>query len=199
MTVLSTIKLQQRTNLFWFGSFIFSWPIVIQCLFVFSAKTTVQWYFIIGSLFAVAVLASIVLYLWKRRIAGTYTSSNKCIFILNPSSEWKRAKILIVIIRNSTTLFCSKYSFESWHQFVVIWQWRLFFHPLLVHQNQHNKIKSTKNRGCGMKTEKNKEIYDWTLTTISCDFKMGVISTIQSWTEIMLMMWLNSNDFESQE
>ncbi|XP_044169403.1 vascular endothelial growth factor receptor 3-like [Acropora millepora] len=35
-----------------------------------EAKTTVQWYFIVGPLFAVTVLAFIVLYLWKRRIAG---------------------------------------------------------------------------------------------------------------------------------
>ena len=36
----------------------------------FSAKTTVQWYFIVGPLLAVTVLAFVVLYLWKRRIAG---------------------------------------------------------------------------------------------------------------------------------
>ena len=41
--------------------------------FVFSAKTTVQWYFIVGPLLAVTVLVFIVLKLWKRRIAGTYT------------------------------------------------------------------------------------------------------------------------------
>ena len=39
--------------------------------FVFSAKTTVQWYFIVGPLLAATVLAFVVLYLWKRRIAGT--------------------------------------------------------------------------------------------------------------------------------
>ncbi|KAK2556118.1 Hemicentin-2 [Acropora cervicornis] len=39
-------------------------------------KTTVQWYFLVGPLFAVTVLAFVVLYLWKRRIAGTYTSFN---------------------------------------------------------------------------------------------------------------------------
>ncbi|XP_044176854.1 tyrosine kinase receptor Cad96Ca-like isoform X2 [Acropora millepora] len=33
-------------------------------------KTTVQWYFIVGPLLAAAVLAFVVLYLWKRRIAG---------------------------------------------------------------------------------------------------------------------------------
>ena len=38
---------------------------------VFSAKTTVQWYFIVGPLLAVTVLAFVLLYLWKRRIAGT--------------------------------------------------------------------------------------------------------------------------------
>ncbi|XP_044171806.1 vascular endothelial growth factor receptor 3-like [Acropora millepora] len=35
-----------------------------------TAKTTLQWYFIVGPLFAVLVLAFIVLHLWKRRIAG---------------------------------------------------------------------------------------------------------------------------------
>ncbi|XP_044167200.1 tyrosine kinase receptor Cad96Ca-like isoform X3 [Acropora millepora] len=35
-----------------------------------TAKTTVQWYFIVGPLLAVTVLAFVVLYLWKRRIAG---------------------------------------------------------------------------------------------------------------------------------
>ena len=42
-------------------------------MFSFSAKTTVQWYFIVGPLVAVTVLAFIALYLWKRRIVGTYT------------------------------------------------------------------------------------------------------------------------------
>ncbi|XP_067030890.1 tyrosine kinase receptor Cad96Ca-like [Acropora muricata] len=41
-----------------------------------TAKTTVQWYFIVGPLLAVTVLAFIVLYLWKRRIGGTYTFLN---------------------------------------------------------------------------------------------------------------------------
>ncbi|XP_067023906.1 inactive tyrosine-protein kinase 7-like [Acropora muricata] len=41
------------------------------------AKTTVQWYLIVGPLLAVTVLAFTVLYLWKRRIAGTHA-------ILNP-------------------------------------------------------------------------------------------------------------------
>ncbi|KAK2556020.1 Hemicentin-2 [Acropora cervicornis] len=49
-------------------------------------KTTVQWYFIVGPLLAVAVLAFVVLYLWKRRIAGTYTSSN-ILCILNAISQ----------------------------------------------------------------------------------------------------------------
>ena len=41
--------------------------------FFFSPdKITVQWYFIVGTVLAVTVLASIVLYLWKRRFAGTY-------------------------------------------------------------------------------------------------------------------------------
>ncbi|XP_044166492.1 receptor-like tyrosine-protein kinase kin-16 [Acropora millepora] len=35
-----------------------------------KAKTTIQWYFIVGPLLAVTVLAFIVLYLWKRRIGG---------------------------------------------------------------------------------------------------------------------------------
>ena len=49
--------------------------VVTKYLFVFffSAKTTVQWYFIVGPLLAVTVLAFIVLYLRKRRIGGTYT------------------------------------------------------------------------------------------------------------------------------
>ena len=83
-------KLQKRTNLFCFRSFIFTRQVVtknlffvlfcafVSCLFicflfyfVFSAKTTVQWYFIVGPLLAVTVLAFVVLYLWKRRIAGT--------------------------------------------------------------------------------------------------------------------------------
>ncbi|XP_015769364.1 PREDICTED: hemicentin-2-like [Acropora digitifera] len=34
-----------------------------------TAKTTVQWYFIVGPLLAVTVLAFVVLYLWTRRIA----------------------------------------------------------------------------------------------------------------------------------
>ena len=42
-------------------------------MFFFSAVTGVQWYFIVSPLLAVTVLAFIVLYLWKRRIAGTYT------------------------------------------------------------------------------------------------------------------------------
>ncbi|XP_067024043.1 peroxidasin homolog [Acropora muricata] len=36
-----------------------------------TAKTTVQWYFIVGPLLAVTVLAFVAWYLWKRRIAGT--------------------------------------------------------------------------------------------------------------------------------
>ena len=81
-------ELQKRTNLSCFRSFIFTWPVVTKHLFfvlffvvvfcafvfcfcfVFSAKTTVQWYFIVGPLLAVTVLAFVVLYLWKRRIAG---------------------------------------------------------------------------------------------------------------------------------
>ncbi|XP_044170697.1 fibroblast growth factor receptor-like 1 [Acropora millepora] len=43
------------------------------------SKVTVRWYFIVAPLLAVTVLAFIALKLWKRRIAGTYTSSNKCI------------------------------------------------------------------------------------------------------------------------
>ena len=42
-------------------------------LFFFAAKTTLQWYFIVGPLLAVTVLSFMVLCLWKRRIAGTYT------------------------------------------------------------------------------------------------------------------------------
>ncbi|XP_044172197.1 peroxidasin homolog [Acropora millepora] len=42
-----------------------------------NSKATVQWYFIVGPLLAVTVLAFIVLYLWKRRSAGTHA-------ILNP-------------------------------------------------------------------------------------------------------------------
>ena len=79
-------ELQKRTNLLCLRSFIFTWPVVTKhlffcvcflfvcfCLFVFffSAKTTVQWYLIVGPLLAVAVLAFVVLYLKKRRIAGT--------------------------------------------------------------------------------------------------------------------------------
>ena len=45
--------------------------VFVFCFF-FSAKTTVQWYFIVGPLLAVTVLAFIALYLWKRRIGGTY-------------------------------------------------------------------------------------------------------------------------------
>ncbi|XP_015769797.1 PREDICTED: vascular endothelial growth factor receptor 1-like [Acropora digitifera] len=37
-----------------------------------TAKTTVQWYVIVGSVLTITVLASIALYLWKRRIAGRY-------------------------------------------------------------------------------------------------------------------------------
>ena len=55
--------------------------------FVFSAKATVQWYFIVGPLLAVTVLAFIVLYLRKRRSAGTYTTSNKYICILSTRSQ----------------------------------------------------------------------------------------------------------------
>ena len=55
--------------------------------FVFSAQATVQWYFIVGPLLAVTVLAFIVLYLWKRRSAGTYTTSNKYICILSTRSQ----------------------------------------------------------------------------------------------------------------
>ena len=63
----------------------FTLPVLTKCLFVlfvfllyfcfvfffFSARATVQWYLIVGPLLAVAVLAFMVLYLWKRRIAGT--------------------------------------------------------------------------------------------------------------------------------
>ena len=99
-TVISTINLcQQKTTLFCFGSFVFKWPIVTNdpfllfCLF-FSDKTTVQWYFIVSPLFAVTVLAFVILYLWKRRIAGTYTSFNKFFCILNASSRWKKPNIM---------------------------------------------------------------------------------------------------------
>ncbi|XP_067023882.1 contactin-5-like [Acropora muricata] len=37
-----------------------------------TAKTTVQWYVIVGPVLTITVLASIALYLWKRRIAGRY-------------------------------------------------------------------------------------------------------------------------------
>ncbi|XP_067025339.1 scavenger receptor cysteine-rich domain superfamily protein-like [Acropora muricata] len=52
-----------------------------------TAKTTVQWYFIVGPLLVVAVLAFIVLCLRKRRIAGTYSTSDKCVCILSLSSH----------------------------------------------------------------------------------------------------------------
>ena len=65
--------------LFCFVFLFFFVRLFFVCLFVscfcfvlfFSAKTTVQWYFIAGPLLAVTVLAFVVLYLWKRRIAGT--------------------------------------------------------------------------------------------------------------------------------
>ncbi|XP_044168304.1 tyrosine kinase receptor Cad96Ca-like [Acropora millepora] len=41
-----------------------------------TAKTTVQWYFIVGPLLAVTVLAFVLLYLWKRRIAGRERPAN---------------------------------------------------------------------------------------------------------------------------
>ena len=61
--------------------------------FVFSAQATVHWYFIVGPLLAVTVLAFIVLYLWKRRSAGTYTTSNKYICIFSTRSQWKTPNI----------------------------------------------------------------------------------------------------------
>ena len=98
-TFLRTIKPQQKTTSFCFGSFVFSWPIVSNYLFVlfcfvlllllFSDKTTVQWYIIVGPLLAVTVLALIAFYLWKRRVGGTHTSSNKFFCFLNSSSQWK--------------------------------------------------------------------------------------------------------------
>ena len=99
-SLISTIKPQQKTTLFCFGSFLvdpqslitvlfcFVFCFVFVFFFVFSDKTTVQWYFIVGPLLAVTVLAFVVLYLWKRRIAGTYTSSN-VLCILNAISQWK--------------------------------------------------------------------------------------------------------------
>ena len=137
-------KLQKRTSLFCFRSFIFTWPVVTKhlfflflffcvffvcvCVFFFlcvcflffyfsfvlslSAKTTVQWYFIVGPLLAVTVLAFVVLYLWKRRIAGTCA--------LNFAS---------------------------------------FLGPY-----QDNKMRSRElkmNFGCNMKTKKNKKIYEY--------------------------------------
>ena len=96
-------KTSTETTLLCFGSFVFSWPIVSSYLFVFffSDKTTVQWYFIVGPSLAVTVLAFIVLYLRKRRIAGTYTSSNKFFCTLNASSRvsGKRQTCIIVIIK----------------------------------------------------------------------------------------------------
>ena len=89
-STISKIKPHQKTTLFCFGSFAFSWHIVSNYLFVFfSDKTTVQWYFIVGPSLAITVLAFIVFYLRKRRIAGTYTSFNKFFCILNASSRWK--------------------------------------------------------------------------------------------------------------
>ena len=89
-----------------FGSFMFTWSVVTKYLFrvfffvfvlffvfSFSAKTTVQWYFIVGPLLAVTVLAFIVLYLWKRRSAGIHTTSDKYICILSTRSQWKTPNI----------------------------------------------------------------------------------------------------------
>ncbi|XP_044180580.1 hemicentin-1-like isoform X2 [Acropora millepora] len=53
------------------------------------AGATVQWYFIVGPLLAVTVLASIAFYLWKRRIAGTHTQPpvNEVAFLTQVDSE----------------------------------------------------------------------------------------------------------------
>ena len=61
-------------HLFFVLFFVFLLLFFVRLFFVFvlffSAKTTVQWYFIVGPLLAVTVLAFVVLYLWKRRITG---------------------------------------------------------------------------------------------------------------------------------
>ena len=122
-TFLSKVKPQQKTTLFCLGSFVFSWHIVSSYLFFFffSDKTTVEWYFIVGPFLAVTVLAFIALHLWKRRTAGTYPGYKKFFCILNTSSQWKTPNVMhyIVIIRNSTTIFCSQYSFERRNQLIL--------------------------------------------------------------------------------
>ena len=68
------------THLFFFCFLCVCFLFVCFC-FVFSGKTTVQWYFIVGPLLAVTVLAFAVLYLWKRRIAGTCTLNFASFFV----------------------------------------------------------------------------------------------------------------------
>ena len=123
--------------------------------FLFSAKATIRWYFIVGPLLAVTVLAFIALKLWKRRIAGTYTSCYKCIWINNAISQSKTPNmhynhykkqhnfilLAVAILEGESKLL----SFNSEGS---------FFGALLVQQTQQNKIKSTKkNSGWSMKKE----------------------------------------------
>ena len=91
-------------------------------VFFFSAKTTVQWYFIVGPLLAVTVLAFIVLCLWKRRIAGTYTvnfSSLRGPYQHN-KIRWTELKMNCGCSMKTEK---DKNIYEYWKQFDVIWKW----------------------------------------------------------------------------
>ena len=116
--------------LLWVLRLIFSWPIVTNYLFVFfflfffSDKTTVQWYFIVGPSLAVTVLAFIILYLRKRRIAGIYTWANKFFCILNASSQWKTPDMHFFYRdykKQHNLLFARNIRFERRNLIIVFW------------------------------------------------------------------------------
>ncbi|XP_067041460.1 tolloid-like protein 1 [Acropora muricata] len=67
-----------------------------------TARKALQWYFIVGPFLAVVVLAFIVLCLWKRRIAGTYTASNKAFAFLTQVVTKKHQTYITLISRNGT-------------------------------------------------------------------------------------------------
>ena len=121
---------------------------LISTFLFFSAKKTVQWYFIVGPLLAVVVLAFIVFCLWKKGIACTYTTSDKGICILDTNSYKHQTYIIyILIVRNHTALFCSQYSSD--HFLLTV---NFIFSSFFIHEDYHNKIKSRQiNCGCAMK------------------------------------------------
>ena len=162
-------ELQKRTNLFCFGSFMFTWPVVTKYLFFFSAKTTVQWYFIVGPLLAVTVLAFIFVKLWKRRIAGTYTVN-----FASFRSPYQHNKIRLNEINALTAV----------GPLITLINFTLSdarrFYSSMAKPLGRQRLKM--NCGCSMKTKKDKKYMNHR-TIIWRDSKRGVRGAVFHWND----------------